>query len=113
VIAVAGANRSVFFGEPGLLAALVAVAAVKTFGVGIAVERYGRRRGAAWERRVPAVLFATHKNTGMAAALAMALLGPEAAVPATVCMTVDIAWLIYVSRFTFSRSKRPEASTAA
>jgi BASS family bile acid:Na+ symporter len=61
---------------------------------------------------VPGVLFATHKNTGMAAALAIALLGPEAAVPATVCMTVDIAWLIYVSRITFSRDKRPDAPSA-
>ncbi len=109
VIAVAGANRAVFFGEPGLLLALIAVAVVKTFGVGAAVELYSRKKGIAWERRVPGVLFATHKNTGMAAALAIALLGPTAAVPATVCMTVDIAWLIYVSRFMFPRGKHPDA----
>jgi BASS family bile acid:Na+ symporter len=112
VIAVAGANRGVFFGEPGLLAALVAVAFIKTFGIGLVVDRYGRRKDVAWARRVPGVLFATHKNTGMAAALAIALLGPEAAVPATVCMTVDIAWLIYVSKFMFSKSKRPPAPAA-
>lgn len=112
VIAVTGANRSVFFGEPGLLLALIAVAVVKTFGVGVAVDLYTRRKGVPWEQRVPEVLFATHKNTGMAAALAIALLGPAAAVPATVCMTVDIAWLIYVSRFMFSRGKRPSAPTS-
>lgn len=107
VIAVAGANRGVFFGEPGLLLALIAVAVVKTFGIGAAVNLYTRKKDTAWESRVPEVLFATHKNTGMAAALAIALLGPAAAVPATVCMTVDIAWLIYVSKFMFSRDKRP------
>jgi BASS family bile acid:Na+ symporter len=112
VIAVAGANRGVFFGEPGLLVALIAVAVIKTFAVGAAVNLYGRRREIPWSRRVPDVLFATHKNTGMAAALAIALLGPAAAVPATVCMTVDIAWLIYVSRITFSRDKRPDAPSA-
>ncbi|MBI0583867.1 MAG: hypothetical protein ISF22_06520 [Methanomassiliicoccus sp.] len=107
VIAVAGSNRGVFFGEPVLLLGLIAVAAVRTFGIGLAVERYGRRKGTDWSQRVPQVLFASHKNTGMAAALAIALLGASAAVPAAVCMTVDIAWLIYVSRFTFSRRKRP------
>ena len=90
----------------------MAVAFIKTFGIGLVVDRYGRRKDVAWARRVPGVLFATHKNTGMAAALAIALLGPEAAVPATVCMTVDIAWLIYVSKFMFSKSKRPPAPAA-
>ncbi|MDW5564183.1 MAG: hypothetical protein SA339_13290 [Methanomassiliicoccus sp.] len=108
VIAVAGANRGVFFGDPGLLAALIAVAVIKTFGIGVVLDIYERRKTARWEQRVPDILFATHKNTGMAAALAIALLGPAAAVPATVCMTVDIAWLIYVSRFMFSRDKRPQ-----
>lgn len=106
VIAVAGANRSVFFGEPGLLLALIAVAVIKTFGIGAVVNWWDRRKGVAWDQRVPQVLFATHKNTGMAAALAIALLGPTAAMPATVCMTVDIAWLICVSRFMFAKSKR-------
>lgn len=108
VIAVAGANRSVFFGEPGLLLALLAVALIKTFGIGLVLDRWGRRKGVSWEQRVPQVLFATHKNTGMAAALAIGLLGAVAAMPAAVCMTVDIAWLIYVSHFMFSRGKRPE-----
>lgn len=102
VIAVAGANRGVFFGEPVLLLSLIAVAVVRTFGIGIGVDLYNKRRGLPREKRIPEALFATHKNTGMAAALAIALIGDAAAVPATVCMTVDIAWLIYVSRFMFS-----------
>jgi bile acid:Na+ symporter, BASS family len=106
VIAVAGANRGVFYGEPGMLIALVAVAAVRTFGIGLVTEAVNRRRAQSWARRVPETLFATHKNTGMAAALSIALLGAGAAVPATVCMTVDIAWLIFVSRFMYSRQKR-------
>lgn len=101
VIAVAGANRQVFFGEPVLLTSLIIVAAVRTFGIGIAWNELTKRGKVAKDRRVPEVLFATHKNTGMAAALAIALLGAEAAVPATVCMSVDIVWLIYVTKFMF------------
>jgi BASS family bile acid:Na+ symporter len=107
VIAVAGSNRGVFFNEPALLAALLAVAAIRTFGIGFLMVAVGRWRGVRWEQRVPETLFATHKNTGMAAALAIALLGSAAAVPATLCMTVDIAWLIYVSHFLYPRDKRP------
>jgi bile acid:Na+ symporter, BASS family len=113
VVAVAGSNRSVFFGEPVLLMALLAVAVVRTFGIGIALDAYNRRRGVPRGRRIPEVLFVTHKNTGMAAALAIALIGDAAAIPATVCMTVDIAWLIYVSRFMFPRSQMDGAETAA
>ncbi len=113
VVAVAGSNRGVFFGEPVLLLALIAVAVVRTFGIGIGLDAYNRRRGLPWGRRVPEVLFATHKNTGMAAALAIALIGDAAAIPATVCMTVDIAWLIYVSRFMFPRSKMEAGETSA
>jgi BASS family bile acid:Na+ symporter len=113
VVSVAGSNRGVFFGEPVLLMALIAVAVVRTFGIGIALDVYNRRRKLSWGRRVPEVLFATHKNTGMAAALAIALIGDTAAVPATICMTVDIAWLIYVSRFMFPPSKMPAAETNA
>lgn len=99
VIAVAGTNRQVFFGEPVLLISLLFVAIVRTFGVGILYDHLARKNGVSRARRVPEVLFATHKNTGMAAALAMNLLGPGAAVPATVLMSVDIVWLIYITRF--------------
>ncbi|MGE5379241.1 MAG: hypothetical protein ACM3L5_00025, partial [Candidatus Saccharibacteria bacterium] len=106
VIAVAGSNRGVFFGEPVLLLSLLIVAIIRTFGIGIGLEVYNQRRKLPWAKRVPEVLFATHKNTGMAAALAIALLGDAAAVPATVCMTVDIAWLIYVTKFMYPQDRR-------
>jgi BASS family bile acid:Na+ symporter len=106
VIAVAGSNRGVFFGEPSLLVALLAVSVIRTFGIGLLVVAIDRRRAVQRERMVPETLFATHKNTGMAAALAIALLGSAAAVPATLSMTVDIAWLIYVSRFLYPRDKQ-------
>lgn len=107
VIAVAGSNRGVFLSEPVLLAALIAVAFIRTFVIGMVWDRHADRGSVPRTERVPHVLFATHKNTGMAAALAIALIGETAAMPATVCMTVDIAWLIYLSHFMFPRHRPP------
>ncbi len=53
------------------------------------------------------------QNTGMAATLAIALIGPTAAVPATVCTLVDIVWLIYLSKSLFDPLKRDPVPLAA
>ncbi|MEM0448673.1 MAG: hypothetical protein QW520_02500 [Methanomassiliicoccales archaeon] len=105
IVAVAGSNRHVFFGEPLLLLSLLGVAVVRIMGVGLAWDWHLRRRGASRAQRVPEVLFSSYKNTGMAAALAMSVVGPQAAVPAAVCTVVDIVWLIYLSRFLFSDAR--------
>lgn len=47
------------------------------------------------------MLFSTYKNTGMAASLGLMLLGPQAALPAAVCMVVDVVWLIFAGKFLF------------
>jgi bile acid:Na+ symporter, BASS family len=108
VVAIAGANRGVFFGDPILLAGLLMVAIVRTFGIGIGLNLFWRRKGVPRGDRIPQVLFSTHKNTGMAAALSVVLISQQAAIPATICMTVDIAWLIFVSRFMFPHKKAHE-----
>ncbi|KQM10750.1 hypothetical protein AOA80_11265 [Methanomassiliicoccales archaeon RumEn M1] len=81
-----------------MLISLLIVALARTFGVGIAYDVVARRCGVAREQRVPELLFATYKNTGMAAAMSMVLLGPAAAVPAAVLMSAEIPWLIYITR---------------
>jgi bile acid:Na+ symporter, BASS family len=105
IVAIAGPNRQVFFGDPAMLFALIAVAFVRLFGMGLFWNWYLQRKGVPRTRRVPEVLFVSYKNTGMAATLAIALIGPVAALPATVCTLVDIVWLIYLSEYLFSPSK--------
>ncbi len=100
-VAIAGPNRDIFFNDWRLLAALLAAAFVRIFGIGLLWDRYLRRKKVERGRRVPEVMFSSHKNTGLAATLAITLLGPEAAVPATVCAVVDIAWLIFLSHMVF------------
>jgi BASS family bile acid:Na+ symporter len=80
---------------------------LKIFGIGLLWNWYLKRKNVPRERRVPEVLFASHKNTGMAATLAIALIGPAAAVPATVCATVDIAWMIFLSHVLFKDKAPP------
>lgn len=102
IVAVAGPNRDIFFNDWKVLSILLVAALARIFGIGLLWDRHLRGKKVARGRRVPEVLFSSHKNTGMAATLAIALLGPEAAVPATVCAVVDIAWLIFLSRFVFN-----------
>jgi BASS family bile acid:Na+ symporter len=101
IVAVAGPNRQVFFNDWTLLSGLIAVAVIRIFVIGLLCNWYLRRKGVPRGQRVPEVLFSTYKNTGMAAALALALIGPAAAVPATVCVMVEIAWLIFLSHYLF------------
>ncbi len=104
IVAIAGPNRQVFFGDQLILLGLVLVAFVRLFGVGLLWNWYLERKNVPRVRRVPEVLFASYKNTGMAATLAIALIGPAAAVPATVCTLIDIVWLIYLSKSLFAPS---------
>jgi BASS family bile acid:Na+ symporter len=104
IVAIAGPNRQVFFGDQLILLGLVLVAFVRLFGVGLLWNWCLERKDVPRARRVPEVLFASYKNTGMAATLAIALIGPAAAVPATVCTLIDIVWLIYLSRSLFAPS---------
>jgi BASS family bile acid:Na+ symporter len=101
IVAVAGPNRHVFFNDWTLLAGLIAVAIIRIFVIGLLCNWYLTRKRIPREQRVPEVLFSTYKNTGMAAALALALIGPAAAVPATVCTVVEITWLIFLSKYIF------------
>ena len=105
IVAIAGPNRQIFFGDQLVLGGLIVVAVVRQFGIGLLWNWYLERRSAPRTRRVPEVLFASYKNTGMAATMAIALVGPTAAVPATVCTLVDIVWLIYLSKSLFTLSK--------
>ncbi len=99
VVAVMGENRSLLFMAGTVVAMLAVFAVVRIFGLGIGLNYIVRKtkKGNA----VSEVLFGTYKNTGMAASLALMLLGPEGALPAAVCMVVDIVWLIFAGKFLY------------
>lgn len=100
-VAIAGPNRDIFFNDWKLLTALLVAAFLRIFGIGLLWNRYLLHKGVGKGRRVPEVMFSSHKNTGMAATLAIALIGPTAAVPAIICAVMDIAWIIFLSHWVF------------
>ena len=118
VIAVAGANRALIFSSGTIAVLLAAFATVRTFGVGIIYSQSCFRKGMDRSSAVHLTLFGTYKNTGMAASLALVLLGSEAALPAAVCMVVEIFWLIFAGKFIFptrglKQTPQPQAKALA
>ena len=99
IFAVAGANRSAFLEDPWIVLAIVAAGAVRTFGIGYATEFALRRAGVQKSERVAYVLFASYKNLGLTATMAIALFEPIVAVPATICIVLEVVWVISLTRY--------------
>jgi hypothetical protein len=45
------------------------------------------------------MLFASYKNLGLTATIAIALFDPMVAVPATICILFEVVWIVSVLRF--------------
>lgn len=99
IFAVAGSNRDAFFGEPMLVLAISAACVVRTFGTGLATEFSLRRLRLDKSERVGLVLFASYKNLGLTATLAIALFDPIVAVPATICIVFEVVWVIFLMKW--------------
>lgn len=102
VIAIAGGSRAVLLSGSALLLALAAFSFFRIFVPGLLYHRLVVRKNEDRTKAIPGSLFITYKNTGMAASLALVLAGPEAAVPAAICIVVEIFWLIIAGRFLFT-----------
>jgi BASS family bile acid:Na+ symporter len=92
-----GLNQSAFLEHPLKLLPSVAAAFISTFVVGYLVNRIARFSGVDKASRISLILSGTRKNYGMAAAIALALFSPRAAVPAAVAMAVAIGHFIWLT----------------
>ena len=99
IFAVAGANREAFQGELVVIAAIALGSIIRTFGSGLITELVLRRAKVPKPERVSYVLFASYKNLGLTATLAIALFEPIVAVPATICIVFEVVWVIFLIRF--------------
>ncbi len=93
---VVGLNRSVFFTQPGLVALIAVVPLACTFGVGTLAEWVLRRLRVERKTRVSVVLLATLKNSGFAAAVALALVSRQASLPGAVASIVNVLYIIWL-----------------
>jgi BASS family bile acid:Na+ symporter len=99
IFAVAGSNRDAFVGEPIVVLAVSAACVLRTFGSGLTTEFLLRRSGVPKQSRISYVLFASYKNLGLTATLAIALFEPIVAVPATICIVFEVIWVIFLIRY--------------
>lgn len=99
IFAVTGSNREAFLEEPMLILAMSLACFVRTFGIGLGAEAVMRKLRMPKSSRVTYVLFASYKNLGLTATLAIALFVPLVAVPATICIVFEVVWIIFLLRY--------------
>lgn len=99
IFAVTGANRDAFIGEPALVLLISLGCVLRTFGTGMLTELGLRKASVPKSARVPYVLFASYKNLGLTATLAIALFEPAVAVPATICIVFEVVWVVFLLRY--------------
>lgn len=96
VFTVVGLNRDMFLRRPGALALTLAIALAGTFGLGTALDLVLRRLAVGRGPRVTLSLMGTVKNSGLAAATALALFGETASLPGAVVSAVQVLYLVYL-----------------
>ena len=107
-----------FIGIPaGIFVAFAIIAALRSFGLGTAVETIEKKSGISWSQRVTDILMTSYKNKGIAIALCMAVLGPLGLAPmgmvaVATSIVVEIMWVAFMDSVLFSR-KRMERELAA
>ncbi|MDR3206432.1 MAG: Na+-dependent transporter [Candidatus Methanoplasma sp.] len=99
-----------------VLAAFVLVAALRSFGLGLIIDRGEKKMGVGWSQRVTDILMTSYKNKGIALALcAGVLVGPvigNAMVAITASIVVEVLWVAFMDSVLFSK-RRMESSMAA
>lgn len=101
---------------PVILLAVMLVIALRTFGLGLAVDVVERRLGIGWTQRVTDILMASYKNKGIAIALCVSTMGPlvpKAMVAIAASIVVEICWVIYMDSVLFSEKKMGSAGQGA
>ena len=101
VYAIVGLNRELFIERPLSLIPVAIIAIASTFVLGFIIEGFARLFRIDQGITTSLVLLGTLKNYGIAGGMALALIGEESAVPATVStvfMIVYIIWLGFRAR---------------
>ncbi len=99
IFAVTGANRDAFVADPSVVLLISVGCLIRTFGIGMATEFGLRRVSVAKPARISYILFASYKNLGLTATLAIALFEPAVAVPATICIVFEVVWIMFLLRY--------------
>ena len=91
-----------------IMIAFMAIVALRTFGLGNAVEITEKKMGIKWSHRVTDILMASYKNKGIAIALCVATMGPlvpYAMVAIASSIVVEICWVVFMDSVLFSKKR--------
>ncbi len=110
-------GSTAFAGDAWIFVAFVVIAALRSFGLGTAVETVEKRAGIHWSQRVTDILMTSYKNKGIAIALCMAILAPTGLAPLAMVavatsILVEILWVAFMDSVLFNR-RRMEREMAA
>jgi BASS family bile acid:Na+ symporter len=105
IFAVVALNRDVFFSDFKNLAIISLISFITVFGLWFAVNIISKKAKIDDRTRKSYILAATIKNSGFAAATALALLGKKASLPGAIMSVVLIIFLILIGL-------KPDASAA-
>jgi len=97
VYTIIGLNRELFFDRPIALLLPALIALSSTFLLGWGIEWVSRLLRVDSQTVISLVLLGTHKNTGLAAGLALTLFSEKTAVPATVTTIFMLVYMIWLS----------------
>jgi len=89
--AVIGLNHGAVCSDAGGVAF---IAIIRTFAIGSVVYLLARSAGISPERRISYTLLSSYKNLGLAAAISVMLFGPEAGIPAAICILAENGFFI-------------------
>lgn len=93
VLAIAGSTRDALIGRPDLVGGLLALAGLRTFGLGLALFALTRALSMERDRRITVVTFAGFKNLGLTVVLAFTFFGPLASLPAIASLIFETLWM--------------------
>ncbi len=96
IFAVVGINRDVLVSQPVVLVLTLAIALAGNFGLGLALEWTLKRLRVARSRLVTYLLMASMKNTGLAAAMALALFSERTSIPPAVISATNVLYLVWL-----------------
>ena len=102
-------------GENALIIAAVflLVGALRTYGMGNAVEVVEKRMGIGWSQRVTDILIMSYKNKGIAIALCIAVMAPiggpvavsTAMVAVAISVIMETLWVVFMDSVLFTKKR--------
>ncbi|MDR0309514.1 MAG: Na+-dependent transporter [Candidatus Methanoplasma sp.] len=92
-----------------IMLAFMLIVALRTFGLGCAVEVIEKRAGIGWSQRVTDILMMSYKNKGIAIALCVSTMAPPmiplAMVAIASSIVIEICWVVFMDSVLFSRRR--------